>query len=185
MLYVPKLKQHPCLGHTLHLCLEEIIFPRQGKQVLLEETSAVIERCRSIATLFKRSPSVWNAYAKVYLAETGSEPVKILRDCITRWCSSLPVIEKVIQQAEHLEIAALKLKRPARNIAAEDKMLLKEVSEMLKPFQEATTILSEAKYPPASLIVPTVVRIHRALGKTEVKSEPGSKMNDCLFKLRE
>ncbi|MGH0131814.1 UNVERIFIED_CONTAM: hypothetical protein FKN15_055941 [Acipenser sinensis] len=127
------------------------------------------------------SPSVWNAYSKVYLAETGSEPVKIARDCITRWSSSLPMFEKVIHQAEHLEIAALKLKRPALNIAAEDKMLLEEVSEMLKPFQEATTTLSGAKYPTASLIVLSMVGIRRALGKIEVKSEPGSKMNDYLL----
>ncbi|MGH0137171.1 UNVERIFIED_CONTAM: hypothetical protein FKN15_007228 [Acipenser sinensis] len=91
------------------------------------------------------------------------------------------MIEKVIQQAEQLEIAALKLKRPALNTAAEDKVLLEELSEMLKPFLEATTTLSGAKYPTASLIVPTVIVICRARGKIEVKCEPGSKMNDYLL----
>ncbi|MGH0117455.1 UNVERIFIED_CONTAM: hypothetical protein FKN15_078149 [Acipenser sinensis] len=90
------------------------------------------------------------------------------------------MIEKVVQKAEQLKIAAVKLKRPALNITAEHKMLL-EVCEMLKPFQEATTTLSGVKYPAASHIVPTVVGIHRALRKLETKSESGLKVKDCLL----
>ncbi|RXM99913.1 Heat shock protein HSP 90-beta [Acipenser ruthenus] len=55
------------------------------------------------------------------------------------------MIEKVIHQAEQLEITALKLKRPALNIAAEDKMLLEEMPEDVRQDEEVETFAFQAE----------------------------------------
>lgn len=95
-LNIPRL---PCFAHIMNLCLDPVIFPKEPDAIFV---SSVIDKVRNIATLFKRSPKLWNDFKAIYKSEinTSNNPIKIPRDSKTRWNSSLPMINEAISQAE-------------------------------------------------------------------------------------
>ncbi|KAL7632171.1 UNVERIFIED_CONTAM: hypothetical protein RMT77_017513 [Armadillidium vulgare] len=161
------LERISCIAHTINLCLEPIIFQKSSHE---SPVLNLMEKIRAIASIFKRSPKLWNEYKSIYKTEmkTNIDPNKIPRDCRTRWNSSFPMIEEVIKQKEPLEIAALKLKTSVLAITQEEKEMLQDLCTLLQPFKEASLILSGSKYPTSSIIFPSVFAISSQMSKVQV-----------------
>src|SRR5678815_3664744 len=88
------------------------------------------------------------------------------------------MIDEAVSQAEQLEIAALKLKLPSLAIKANEKIILENLQDILRPFKEASQILCGSKYPTSSIIVPTVYAISSQLSAIEDLHEETEKAKE-------
>ena len=98
-----------------------------------------------------------SATAKQNMLEIASH--KLIMDVVTRWNSSMDMLERYREQQSAITAALLSTEvcKNARQLDTMDSADISDAEEivnLLKPLKKATTVLSDEKSPTLSLIVP-------------------------------
>ncbi|XP_072375206.1 E3 SUMO-protein ligase ZBED1-like [Diabrotica undecimpunctata] len=137
------MKHLGCFAHSLNLIVQDAL-------KLVEPT---ITKVKSIVTHFKKS-SAANAKLMQYQKNLGTScPKKILQDVSTRWNSTFVMLQRFVELEESIRstIALLNISLPI--ITLEEWDLIKNLVDILRPFETVTSSVSGEKYISASLVI--------------------------------
>ncbi|KAJ8928487.1 hypothetical protein NQ314_018957 [Rhamnusium bicolor] len=113
----------------------------------------MLNKVKTIFSHFKRSS---NATAKPinYQERAGvKNPKKLIQDVITRWNSTFFMIERFIELEEGVRSTLAVLDTALPQLTLEEWCVLKELKQILEPFEDATRAVSGRKYMTASLVI--------------------------------
>ena len=140
------LRHFPCMGHTLQLGIL--------KAFEIGPVKAALARVSSIVSHFHRSSK-----ATYLLKEKqnllGLKPHMLKSSCVTRWGSTYEMLARFTEQQQAvcavlLEDGGDRILMPSSNEFA----VIEELVDILKPFNDATEILSGDLYPTLGIVQP-------------------------------
>ncbi|CAG8623251.1 18842_t:CDS:2 [Gigaspora rosea] len=147
-----------CAGHTLQLSVN----------LGLKQVDELISKCKALVSILsKEKKRKQLREAQLQIAPGLKESLDVIKDVDTRWNSTFYSIERLV----HLRPAIMqlyltlnnhtlrKVRRGAETMSSflsseEEFELLKELIEILSPFDEATEFLSGSKYPTLGFMTP-------------------------------
>ncbi|XP_055842657.1 E3 SUMO-protein ligase ZBED1-like [Episyrphus balteatus] len=154
----------PCVAHTLNLMV------RTGLTVVRD----ILKKIKAIVEHFHRSSVATKKLVEIQeQLRPGQKPLKMILDVVTRWNSTLDMIERINILQEPLGAAIGLLHNPVPNLTEEEWILLPELIKILKPFKELTEEVSSQKEVSISKILAatkSVKRILNALDQTAMES---------------
>ncbi|XP_045201083.1 E3 SUMO-protein ligase ZBED1-like [Mercenaria mercenaria] len=140
-----------CLAHTLNLAVQ--------KALKVKSVSQLLARVRSIVSFFHRS-CVATAVLKSKAQLLGLPNHKLKTDVCTRWNSAFEMLNRFLE-LQAAVVATLTSKemmhmkdKTLHSISDQNLTLAQEVSVMLKPVKEITTMLCTESLPTVSVIMP-------------------------------
>jgi hypothetical protein len=165
----------PCFGHVLNLCVQEGIQAINSTLNTLRNSSlSVKSSSKQVQVLHETSIALKQNYTK------------LKRDTNVRWNSTYIMIER-----------ALKMKRALRTLSNEEESnvftknkitdneweILSLISEFLKPFYEATLMVSQQSYPSLCVVIPLFDILIKHLRKEKNSSK--TVLKDCASMIEE
>ncbi|KAE8279169.1 Zinc finger BED domain-containing protein 4 [Larimichthys crocea] len=152
-----------CFAHTINLATQA------GLRVV--RISRLLGRVRRVAAFFHRSTTA-AAVLTSKQKQLQLPPHKLIMDVITRWNSSLDMLERYLEQQEAIaaSLASPQIKHNARDIDTLDSSHIRvaeDLVKLLKPLKTATTVLCDEKTPTVSLIVPLKSMIQQSMAPNE------------------
>ena len=150
-----------CLAHVLQLAVKEGI--KQCPPV-----DIAIGRFRDLVKKISDSPKLLEAFQAISLALKVAHKVPEL-DCETRWNSTWSMMSSVLKMQKPLEELLRRIRdrhegfsgfsiapadEIARPITAETWSAMSDLCSFLKPFKEATVLMSASEYPTLGMVVP-------------------------------
>ena len=143
----------PCIGHTLQLAVE--------KAFHLSDVMSVLGRVRKLVGHFKKSSkATYSLREKQQLL--GLPQHELIQQCDTRWGSVYNMLERFMEQQPALCAVLLESSdRVHRGYLPEEREcnVIEELVTILKPFVQATTLMSGSKYPTDSIICPLLYQL--------------------------
>lgn len=132
----------------------------------VEQVTSLIRTCKALVTHVKRS----KVQSQLETSVKQSVP--------TRWNSNLTMLHSVAINMENLKQEAAKLgdKKLQRQILDLNEPLLEAVIGILKPFDEATRILSADKTPSLHMVLPVKHQLLKGLKAVDCDCEPIRKL---------
>ncbi|CAH2007669.1 unnamed protein product [Acanthoscelides obtectus] len=150
----------PCVAHTYNLIV----------QASLQTIQEPIKKVKCIVEYFHRSSiATKKLYAVQEQLKPGQKPLKLIMDVITRWNSTLDMLERVANLQEPIEAAIGLLHNPVENLSENEWRILPEVVKILKPFKQLTEEFSSENEVTISKILAgnsSVLRILNNLNNT-------------------
>lgn len=129
-------EHHPCFAHTLQLVIKDGL--KKAGQI-----TSVIKRCVKLVSFVRKSTIAADVLEKEY---------RLQSDNSTRWNSQLKMIRSVLKVPED----KLALIADAPILSSYDRNVLKDLVEILTPFEEATDIVQISNVPSAGYVLPCV-----------------------------
>lgn len=124
-----------CIAHTLNLVV------RAGLQVF--EVENILKKIKIIVEHFHRSPVATKKLISMQeQLKPNQKPLKLKMDVVTRWNSTLDMMERVLLLQEPLEAALGLLHNPVETLLEDDWKALPEIIKILRPFKEITIEMS-------------------------------------------
>ena len=145
-----------CFGHNLNLAV---------KSALKEKSAAdILARGRRVVQYFHKSTTAANALKRMQQQHLSEEHwnKKLIQDVPTRWNSSFAMLQRLIEQSKAIHATLLEpnIKHDAKNLYSfEDQRLVDAMLDFLKPFKDATTIMSTEEAPSLPALYPTYVQL--------------------------
>lgn len=122
-----------CIAHTLNLIV------RSGL-VTIED---VIKKIKTIVEHFHRSPvATKKLFEMQEQLNPGNKPLKLIMDVVTRWNSTLDMIERVSNLQAPVEATIGLLHNPVQNLTEQEWQILPDIIKILKPFKQLTEEMS-------------------------------------------
>ncbi|GBP41625.1 Zinc finger BED domain-containing protein 1 [Eumeta japonica] len=136
----------PCVAHTLNLVVRAGL-QDSGLGELIKKIKAVVEH-------FHRSPiATKKLIAMQEQLRPNQKPLKLKMDVLTRWNSTLDMIERICSLQEPLEASLGILHNPVENLSEDEWQALPEIIKILKPFKQLTEEMSSEKKVTVSMIL--------------------------------
>ena len=147
----------PCIGHTLQLGVKRCFDVRK--------VSIVLAHCHKLVGFFHRSYKM--TYVLREKQQLKIKQHKLIQDCVTRWGSTLFMIERILEQQTAI-CAVLMENRSDRSLlpSTDDFTVLEELVNVLRPIQQATELLSGSKYATVSCMFPVLQQLLKHSLKT-------------------
>lgn len=147
----------PCFAHTLNLIV----------QYGLDEIKDIRAKVKAVVEHFHRSSQ---ANAKLLSTQTRMDancvvPLKLKNDVSTRWNSTYFMFERFLKLEEPLTVTVGLLHHPVQLLSQEEWKILKEITQVLKPFELVTTEMSSETCVTVSKIIIIVQRLISILKK--------------------
>ena len=135
-------ERNPCFAHTLQLVVRDGL--KEAGQL-----SRVLGKTAKLVSFIHKSTIATDILEGVRRVETG---------CATRWNSQVKIIRAVLRVPEQKITAT----EGAPTLGAYERSLLKDLLEILEPFEEATDCAQRQNSVSASLVIPCVrgLKIH-------------------------
>eukprot|EP00102_Acyrthosiphon_pisum_P019064 XP_016656274.1 PREDICTED: zinc finger BED domain-containing protein 1-like [Acyrthosiphon pisum] len=115
--------------------------------------NSLLDRVKAIVTHFRKS-TVANNKLHTYQINNGiSQPKKLIQDVQTRWNSTFYMISRFVELEDSIRGTLGLLDKAPENLKGEEWVILKEMCQVLKPFEEATRVVSGEKLMTASLVI--------------------------------
>nr|XP_022910336.1 zinc finger BED domain-containing protein 1-like [Onthophagus taurus] len=160
-----------CLAHTLNLivnaglkCDDNIV--------------SIIEKVKKIVAFFKRSTTSSAKFLTYQRNNGNNNPLKLLQDIPTRWNSTFYMLERFIQLEEAVKATTALLSTNLPILEQKEWQILKELVQILKPFESATKIFSGDTYGTAAIVIPVVNGLTDICAKLLQKD-----LSDCIKKV--
>ena len=146
-----------CIGHTLNLSVKKCFG--------VPAVSKILAKCRNVVTYFKQSTT---AARNLKLKQTllSLPHHALINDCITRWNSTLEMLERVCEQEPAIcavLMSSTKSEDRTMSFTDDEIKLICELFVVLAPFKQATVRLSAQKLATASMILPTICKLLHVL----------------------
>lgn len=136
-------KHFGCFAHTLNLIVTDA----------LDSVQPIINKVKSIVTYFKRSTSS-NTKLMKYQNQSGVEiPKKLIQDVATRWNSTFYMVERFVELENAIRATIGIVNDSLNQLTLEEWNILKELCQILKPFEDATKCISGENFISASLVI--------------------------------
>lgn len=150
-----------CSAHTLQLSVHDVT--DKNKTII-----QVLKRCRDTVSIFHHS-CIMTSKLKEAQIQVAAPENKLIQAVSTRWNSSFLMLRRLIEQEKALAIALCAYKPKKNNkavaVKTDDFVLMKQLVNLLGPFQEATTILSGESYVTSSVVHPLLEHLIKELDK--------------------
>ncbi|XP_025190378.1 zinc finger BED domain-containing protein 4-like, partial [Melanaphis sacchari] len=131
-----------CFAHTLNLIVQDA----------LKLEIDLIEKIKSIITHFKKSSRASHKLNE-YQSNNGSKiPKKLIQDVCTRWNSTYYMLDRFVELEDSIRGTLGLLDNPPQGLTSEQWTIIKQLIQVLRPFEEATKAVSGNKYMTASII---------------------------------
>ncbi|XP_041451678.1 uncharacterized protein LOC121405135 [Drosophila obscura] len=114
----------------------------------------------------KRSPI---GMAKFKQAQDVENPMGLIQEVATRWNSAFAMVKRLLDTNDTLSTVLLSLPKAPLPFSVEEIDIMKELAELLSPFQEATVAISGSKYVTISLVIPLTCEIQQKLNNLKSK----------------
>ena len=148
------IEHFPCVAHTLQLSIKN--------GLTVSRVQRVLGPCKKLVEHFKKSTK------ETYKLREKQEMLKLpqhklIQDCVTRWGSTLGMLERLMEQ--QAAIAAVLMGGKVRHLMPEgdERTVIELLVDILKAFHRATEAMGAAKYPTLSTVKPL---LHVLLEKT-------------------
>lgn len=132
-------------AHTLNLIVNDAL--------RTNAVSEILEKVKNIVAHFRKS-SVSNEKLMSFQKQNGNQPLKLIQDVVTRWNSTYYMLERFSKLEIPIRTTFALLDKNFPIITIEEWTLIKELCEILRPFEEVTKSISGEKYCTASLVIP-------------------------------
>ncbi|XP_049302956.1 E3 SUMO-protein ligase ZBED1-like [Bactrocera dorsalis] len=166
---------HPCVAHTLNLCVVDAI--KTAPQIL-----ELITKCRAIVTYFHHSSQAAEKLKNMQ-KQMGVAELKMKQDVATRWNSGLIMMERICLIKEPLSAVLTSLPSAPNFLNASEWERLRDSITVLKPIEHMTTELSAQNYPTMSLVVPIVRGLQYAIRSQQMKTMEGECLKSSLLEI--
>ncbi|XP_075165097.1 E3 SUMO-protein ligase ZBED1-like [Haematobia irritans] len=164
-------KRHlPCFAHTVNLVVQDCLAQTNVKQVL--------SKCKAIVTFFKSSTI---SYEKFKNAQGISKPHSLLQEVPTRWNSAYRMIERILLTNEYISAVLLATSKAPPPLTADEIDVLKDLKELLSPFDNVTVQTSSNSNVTVSLIIPLTYGLFQGLEEHKTKMKTAEGLQTCLF----
>lgn len=167
-----------CFAHTLNLASQA------GLKV--NAVSRLLCRIKSVASFFHRS-STATALLTPKQKLLNLPVHKLMSDVVTRWNSSLDMVERYLEQQQAVAAALLsdELRQKSRDIDTldtSDIATAEDLVKLLSPIKKATTVLCDELQPTISLISPLKQMIQDSMTADDHDSNAIAQMKAAILK---
>ncbi|XP_066587634.1 E3 SUMO-protein ligase ZBED1-like [Prorops nasuta] len=159
-------KHLPCFAHALNLITSKVI---ESNNI-----HVIVKKVKSIVCHFKKSIIAADELRKV-------TELKLIQSVETRWNSTYEMLSRFIELSDKIGCILLQYPTAPAMINATELHIVKEFVVLLKPFQEATRIISGENYLTASKVIPIVNTLKVALIEAVPETETGKQMKELLL----
>lgn len=159
-----KWKHWGCFAHTLNLIVNKSLEPVQN----------ILRKVKNIVTFFRKSSVASEKLNESQKSFGALEPKKLVQEVETRWNSTFYMVERFVELENSVKTALALLNTELEGLSSNEWIVLKEMTEVLKPFERATVIVSGEKYMSASLVIVLSAQLSEVcveLSKKEFKEE--------------
>ena len=145
-----KIDHFPCIAHTLQLAV--------NKGLKVARVQRIIGCCKAIVSHFKRSTK------ETYKLREKQELLKLpqhmlVQDCVIRWGSTLCMLQHLIEQQTAISAVLIEGKDSHLMLESGDWEVVEMLADLLKPFQQATTVMGAVRYPTLSTVKPLLYKL--------------------------
>lgn len=148
-----KLPHFGCVGHVLQLSI--------GKAFKLSPVDRVLGKVKRLVAHFQRSNNETYAFReKQGILRLPQH--ELIQECITRWSSCYRMLERVLEQQQALYAVLMENKEKHVRALLPDAGewgVIEDLISILKPFSDATQVLSGSKYATISLLAPILYKL--------------------------
>ena len=149
-----------CFAHSLNLVVQNA----------LKTTDPLKVKVKHIVEYFHRRTVASEKLESLQLQmRPDNSPLKLKNDVVTRWNSTFYMCNRLCELQEPLEAAIAVLHNPVVSLSADERVILKEVSSALKPFDAVTSEVSAKK----SVTISKVIMLSRGLMSACQKIQAG------------
>eukprot|EP00102_Acyrthosiphon_pisum_P010151 XP_008178343.1 PREDICTED: zinc finger BED domain-containing protein 4-like [Acyrthosiphon pisum] len=164
---------HPCVAHTLNLSINEVI--NRNLDIV-----QILKKCRTIVRHFKHS-SYANGKLREFQLQMNLPILKMKQDVVTRWNSSLIMIERLIDIKNPLSATMSSLPRAPNYLNACEWEIILDSIHILKPFEIMTAELLGENYVTSSSIIPLIRGLQHIIKSVQIKTTIGEAFKNTLI----
>ncbi|XP_066596478.1 E3 SUMO-protein ligase ZBED1-like [Prorops nasuta] len=159
-------KHLSCIAHTLNLIPAKVI-------ELSPDINLICKKIKSIVTHFKKS---------VIAADKlrASSNLKLIQSIDTRWNSTHDMCQRFVELSDIIGGILLQCTTAPLMVTALELQTTIEFINLLKPFVDATKIVSGELYLTASKVIPVINTLRVALNISQPQTEIGIEMKELL-----
>ncbi|XP_050305078.1 E3 SUMO-protein ligase ZBED1-like [Anthonomus grandis grandis] len=170
-----KKHNHPCVAHTLNLCVTDSIKEN-------EDFSLICSKSRTLVSYFKHSVLATEKL-KTTQVQMGFPVLKIKQDVATRWNSTLFMLERLLEIKDALSVTLSSLPQAPLSLNAMEWSIVWDCVPVLKPIEIMTSVLSAEKYPTISTIISLIRGLQHTLQHINPTTEVGIKLKQSLLEV--
>lgn len=154
--------QHlPSFGHTINLVVRSAL-KNSG------DICDVIKKCQRITRFFKSSNDASEVLSNQQIRQCSPKVLSLKRDETTRWNSTYTMLIRFLELRVVLPAAVAELNRNSlQHLTFEEWETIRNITNILKPFHQATTELSGESYMTISKVIPIIHCIEGAINNGE------------------
>lgn len=153
----------PCFGHTVQLCVNDGMSKFQ-------QFKCVFDKAKAITTHFRHS-AIETKKLNAMETNFGLKQLKLKQECPTRWNSRYHMLERLLTVREPVS-AILANQTKIANLLPAEWDTAKNIVSVLRPFEQVTSMMSGAKYPTISMIIPILNELKQSLFRLVVDGAP-------------
>ena len=117
----------------------------------IAKVKSCISQCKPVVSHFKKSmKDTYSLRDKQAMLQLPCH--EFIQDCVTRWGSTLAMLERLMEQQAAIAAALMEVKLTHLIPSSDEWTLIENLVGILQPFQQATEMMCVSKYPSVSSI---------------------------------
>lgn len=160
-------KHLSCFAHTLNLVPSTILESDNN-------VNSVRKKVKTIITYFKKSVVAADKLRSV-------SDLKLIQSVDTRWNSMYHMLTRFIQLSDKVGLILLQCHTAPAMLSALELQIIKEFVELLKPFEDATKIMSGESYLTSRKVIPIINTLRTTLQSLQPESKIGIRLQQLLI----